>query len=126
MNTVAIHTKPKVGQIVFSLNVGNAARRSPQVLTPMRVTSVGRKYFTAETDGQHWTRTKFHLENWREVSNYSQNYSLYETEQAYADEKETNMIAGKLGAMFPYGRNIHGHSLNKLRDMLIISQRTNE
>ena len=43
-------TKPVVGQVLYSLNVGNAARNCGQVLTPVTVVSVGRKYFKVKKD----------------------------------------------------------------------------
>lgn len=57
--------KPEVGQVVYSLNVGNAARNREQVLTPLKVTKVGRKYFTALEDGypDHLS-VQFHIDSW--------------------------------------------------------------
>lgn len=38
--------KPKLGDILYSLNINNAARNVKQELTEVTVTKVGRKYFT--------------------------------------------------------------------------------
>ena len=84
-----MNQKPVVGQRLFALNVGNSARTAPQVLVPVTVVSVGRKYFTVKRDDLSWWECKFYVDSWREVSNYSANYALYATEQEWKDEKES-------------------------------------
>ncbi len=121
-----MRTKPKVGQIVFSLNVGNAARNQPSVLTPMTVTFVGRKYFTVKEDGNgSWAETKHLIENWRQVTNHSCDSVLFESRKEYEEVSEARQICERLNALFPYsnGSNPSGLTLAQLRDMLIISQR---
>lgn len=76
--------KPEVGQTVYSLNVGNAARNCEQKLTPIVVTKVGRKYFTC---GEGWQATRYYIEDWCEKTNYSANTSLYESPKEWEDEK---------------------------------------
>jgi len=86
--------KPVVGQILYSLNVGNAARNYEQILTPVEVVKVGRKYFTLHEVGQKYrTRdVKFHIDSWKEKTEYCSNYCLYETEQEWVDLKEKSDI----------------------------------
>jgi hypothetical protein len=106
---------PEVGQTLYSLNVNDAARRTPQVLTPVTVTAVGRKYFTC--NGPTLFRdAKFQLEDWRQVVKYgSADAELYWSEQAYEDKKETDRIANELSEVFRYGANSRKISLNNLR-----------
>ena len=94
---------PTIGQTLYSLNVGNAARRIPQTLKPVVVTKVGRKYFTV---GEGWRATEYHLHDWREKSDYMANSRLYASEQEYADEKETSEICGRIAKAFEHGKNI--------------------
>lgn len=72
---------------MFALNVGNAARNREQVLKPVTVTKVGRKFFTVQWEGSTCTAT-FHLDTWREKSLYTPNVALCLTEQTWLDEKE--------------------------------------
>ncbi len=54
--------KPAVGQVLYSLNVGNAARGRERVLTPVVVIKVGRKYFTCRPEGKDsWADVQYHL-----------------------------------------------------------------
>ena len=82
--------KPEVGQKLYSLNVGNAARSCEQKLTPVIVTKVGRKYFSVkrEDDNRGWTEIQFHLDGWHEKSEYMASSSLYLHPQEWEDQKE--------------------------------------
>lgn len=78
--------KPIVGETLYSLNIGNAARYSDQKLTPVVVSKVGRKYFYADRINSSFS-TKYHLDSWVEATNYCANSKLYETEEEWADDK---------------------------------------
>ena len=104
--------KPKVGQTLYSLNIGNAARHKKQELTPVVVTKVGRKYFTA---GEGRRVTQYHLDSWREKSEYTPDSRLFVSRQAWEDEKEINRIGRKIYKSFPFGENRHKISLKNLR-----------
>lgn len=108
---------PIIGQQVFSLNVGNAARRKKQVLTPVIVTKVGRKYFTAMEEGRKHTETQYNLSNWRENTEYSAGSRLYESKQERADEIEEKELCRLIADYFEYGRNDEGISLKELREI---------
>jgi len=85
--------KPKVGQVLYSLNVGNAARGREQKLTPVVVKSVGRKYFVCGEEGcPKWMCTTYYLDTWTELSDYSPDSCLYESEKDYEDYKEINRL----------------------------------
>ena len=104
--------KPKVGETLYLLNVGNAARWNPQVLIPVVVTKVGRKYFVT---GEGYQARQFHLSDWTENTQYSATARLYESEQDWADEKESARLCGDIGKSFEYGKNRRGLSLDVLR-----------
>jgi hypothetical protein len=89
--------KPSVGDTLFSLNIGNAARNCEQVLTPVVVTKVGRRYFYTE---EGWSRRAYHLSDWREKSNYTPNSELYATRQSWEDEKARAEGIKTLGKIF--------------------------
>ena len=69
--------KPKIGEVLFSLNVGEEARNKKQTLTKVTVTKVGRKYFYCHNE--NWFQQKQYLiENWIEICKYSETSILYE------------------------------------------------
>ena len=99
-------TKPTVGQTLYRLLMNNRARRGikPE-LTPVLVTSVGRKYFTAKSKDGYQFETKFHLSNGFEASDYSPGYRVYESEQEYLDDVELERLANNLREAFSgYGK----------------------
>ncbi len=119
-------TKPTVGQILYSLNVNDACRRSLQVLVPTKVTKVGNKYFTCNhTDYEHGAK-KYRLDNWMEVVDYGSTTSeLYVSELEYAEKKEATAICKEFGDAFCYGANSQKVSLNNLRLMREIMNSSN-
>jgi len=84
---------PVVGQQLFSLNVGNSARNVVQKLTPVTVTKVGRKYFECG-------RMAYRLGDWRQVTDYTPDSELYESEQAWKDAMEKERIEAELSRLF--------------------------
>lgn len=109
--------KPIVGQVLYSLNIGNAARRCEQKLTPMVVTRVGRKRFYCVPQEFPWHREiAFFLADWsHDAGGYFPDYQLYETEQDWLDSKERSDLAKFISKSFEYGRNTMGVSLENLR-----------
>lgn len=89
--------KPRVGQILYSLNVGNAARFGEQKLRPVEVTKVGRKYFTC---GSGIWGTQYYIDGWAQKTEYSANTRLYATEAEWEKEKEKNNLSGKMREFF--------------------------
>lgn len=117
--------KPVVGETLYSLNVGNAARNCPQVLTPMVVKHVGRKYFTCGRPGasDYWD-VQFHLEDWREKTEYSSNHALYESEQAFEEEKEAGKLFEEIKKTFGCYRRPEHITLDRLKRIMEILQET--
>ena len=107
--------KPKVGDILYSLNIGNAARHRKQKLTPVEVKKVGRKYFTVGDDGKSWWEQQYHIKDWRLKTQYSPDSCLYATIKEYEDEKETSRICRKIKDYFEYGHNRMNVSLSDLK-----------
>lgn len=110
-----MNQKVTVGQKLFSLNVGNAARHRVQILTPVVVTKVGRKYFTVKTDDKYGFETEYNLEDWEENTEYTRNSVLYETEQQWYDEKELGAICQHISKAFEHGRNQRNLSIGTIR-----------
>ena len=105
--------KPKVGQTLYSLNVGNAARNCEQKLTPVVVSSVGNKYFYT---GEGYRKQAYSIADWSEKKDgYTARTFLYENEQAYKDDLEAVQICKSIGKEFEYGRNAKSISLANLR-----------
>lgn len=107
---------PKVGQTLYQLNIGNAARNCKQELNPVVVKKVGRKYFTCGVAGKEdfWD-IKFHKENWREVTNYSPDYCLYESCQEWEQEKEAGDIYDHVMKFFYHKRGSYSMAIEDLR-----------
>lgn len=98
--------KPKVGQILYRLNTGNNAIYVPQVLTPVVVSKVGRKYFTVKKqDSTSGFESEHYLDGWYEKTDYSANYVLYESPQVWEDEKEAKVLCDRIEKAFKYGHN---------------------
>ena len=116
--------KPTVGERLFTLNVGNAARNCPKVLTPVIVSKVGRKYFATQSDDGWKVEREFHIEDWREKTDYSPYAVIYESEKQYADEKQSNEICGRIGNAFQYGKNCRNLPLETLRKIEVLMEET--
>lgn len=110
--------KIKINQILYSLNVGNACRNREQVLTPVIVIKIGRKYFTAcplkdiEYKSMH---TMYYLDGWSEKTEYSANSKLYISEAEYNEEKEIIRICSKIYKSFDYGKNKEKLSVDQIQ-----------
>lgn len=109
--------KPKVGQKLYSLNVGNAVSKwCPQELTEVEVKKVGTKYFYCGKPGFDGGReTQYYLDIWKEKGAYSPTSRLYETAKEWEEEVEARTISRVITDAFKYGRNRRGLSIEKLR-----------
>ena len=108
---------PKLNQILYSLNVGNAARYKDQVLTPVCVVKVGRKYFTTRKvgDDNGFSDTQYHISDWREKTDYSPNSVLYETEKEWEDEKLAQTLLIELAGFFDPLKKADNLSVDQLQ-----------
>ena len=93
--------KPIVGQTLFLMPLGNQARRSKK-LQPVKVFSVGSKYFKVKNEQYGWV-VSFHIGNWREVTNYSANWQAFESEQEIIDLLQSAELYTKIRNAFSYG-----------------------
>lgn len=114
--------KPIAGETLYMLNVGNNARYRKQILKPVIVSFVGRKYFSVKLAQNASSYAdpviaEFHIDSWREKSNYSAGWMIYESEQEWADEKEVGEICREIGEAFKYGCNYKDVPLDKLRQI---------
>lgn len=112
--------KPIVGQKLYSLNVGNAVSRfdKKQFLTKVEVIKVGRKYFTCKVvDG--WEVIEYHLDNWKQKSDYAATSVLYEFQEEYEKEKEVNEKYAELKEYFlGYVRKLPDDVILKMHECL--------
>jgi len=120
--------KPVVGQRLFSLNIGNAARNCEQMLTEVEVIKVGRKYFTClrAGDDRGWSDESYHLDTWDEKTDYSAHSCLYLSEQEFNDEKEADAICKLLKDAFDCGCNRWNIPLPELRQIWGIAKEYGE
>jgi hypothetical protein len=114
--------KPILNEMLFAERVGNKRDEGP--LTPVTVTRVGRKYFTCKMG---WRGIQFHLDSWRQVTDYSPDCVLYETEQEQSDLREKERLAAMLRQEF----NHWGQSpfpletLRQIRDLVAQAKKQN-
>lgn len=109
--------KPVKGEVLYDLNVGNAARHCEQVLKPTEVIKVGRKYFTCKHVGG-WQETEYEIGTWRQKTNYTADHFLYESVQERADEVERYKITDRLRNIFGPYSDLPLETLRKLQDIL--------
>ena len=104
--------KPKVGETLYMLNINNAAHHKAQVLVPVQVSRVGNKYFSVG-DGIYRVK-EFTISNWREKTNGSADYRLFEKDQEWFDERDHNALTKSIREAFShYGKSTL--SLDQLR-----------
>ena len=108
--------KPEIGQQLFSLNIGNAARIREQELTAVEVVKVGRKYFTCKVVGRS-CETQYLLDDWTEDTQYCASSKLYADEQSYYDEKERSGLYSKIRDAFDLYRGNKHYTLIQLREI---------
>jgi hypothetical protein len=113
---------PMVGQKLYSLPAGNAARGVKRKLKPVTVSKVGRKYFYCDHFKDDPFPTRYYLDTWKQESGgFSPTSFLYASEAEYEEEKEAFAIAGTLCKSFEYGQNrlnVSFTDLRKIADIL--------
>ena len=113
--------EPKIDQVLYSLNIGNAARNCKQILKPVRVIKIGRKYFTVIRVEKCWSahRHQYRLDDWQEHTIHPKNSKLYRSEQEWEDEKESETLSDKIRAVFG-NWGIPNLTLSQLKDIMEI------
>jgi hypothetical protein len=83
--------KPKVGQTVCALHISERTGQGDRAPINMRVVRVGRRYFECETLSRAF-RIEFHLDTWRQKSDYSPDYRLYASREEWEAEKRQSEL----------------------------------
>ena len=78
--------KPKVGDALWIGYSGNAARVHGDDGFPVTVEKVGRKYFTVKGCQSGVFVEQFHLDDWRQKTEFTPDYELFQTEQEWKDK----------------------------------------
>ena len=103
-------TKPIIGQVLYSLNVGNAARHGVERITPVTVIKVGKKHFSCDNN------LEYIIDTWCQKTSYTAVSVLYDSIDAYESEKEYEKISDAIVSFFRnYNRT--DLSLIKLREI---------
>ncbi len=109
--------KPKVGETLYSLNIGNAARNCEQVLTKHTVTKVGRKYFHT-LPSNSTCEDKFTIVGWQHCNNgYPADCRLFRDPNVWYDEKEIKRIHLMFNDLFQHRPNWATISLAALQSL---------
>ena len=119
----------KVGQKVFVMKVGNAARsykNNPErLIEEDEISKVGNKYFYLKGFEGYGRKTQFCKENFINVSQCSADYRIYLSMQEIEDEREYGIkldsIIKKIGQ---YGStNFSLEQIRKIHDILFTEDR---
>jgi len=106
---------PTLGQTLFMVTCGNLTRRNPSVGIAVTVCLVGRKYFHVRTTNAH--TVAFHLNNWRQKTNYTADYMLYPSRQEWLETCErTELLAAVRKVFNDFGPLSH-ITLDQLRQI---------
>lgn len=107
--------KPKVGDTVVIEPIGNEARYGNKEPIEIKVSKVGRKYFSVEHKNK-WERAglQFNIADWRQKTDCSACWICHESMQSYLDKIERVKINTFLSNKFDW-RNRHDLSLDQLR-----------
>lgn len=103
---------PLVGQTIYAIETRNYGKRELS-LSPMTVTKVRRKLFTAIFE-HHGMEVVFRLEDWMHNNlKYPPDWKAYTSEQDWKDEKEVAELWDQIEAFFRYSSS--SLSLDQLR-----------
>ena len=125
--------KPKVGQIIYSLNIGNSYRASwgnTQKLTEYEVSRVGRKYFyIVQTcieyrDNNHKRGYEicFEVTTWAQKTEYCADHKLYETALEWEEENESDQIHKLITLHFKLPNRHHNTKAVPLEKLRLIKE----
>lgn len=106
--------KPKVGDKLFLIE--------GKYEYSCEVVKVGRKYFTIKYGSNSNLEVQFNIETWREKTEYTSDYLLYESRQHRLDEVEKTYIFQMLRQEFEIGmfRLSNRYSLEQVRRVVKI------
>ena len=87
----------KVGDVVYLESINDRAMRIKELkLIEVVVTKVGRKFFYVNSYFRH----KFSLEHMMDKSEYSSEYMVYRSKQAWEDSKEVERLKRSIPGLF--------------------------
>jgi hypothetical protein len=108
--------KPTVGQKLWLNAVGNNARYGAKISEGI-VTKVGNKYFSVSIGmGKD---IDFHLDIWRQKTEYSEYWKPYESEQDIHDERKRDVLYCEIRSKFQnYNTNLTLQELEQIAEIL--------
>lgn len=116
--------KPKMGELFWRLNTGNAARNREQRLEAVRVTHVGRKWFTVAPDDCPHRSDRFTIaDRMQDSGDFSATATaaLYASPQQWEDEKEFDRLWLCMASMFTTCKRNSHLDLDALRQIAKIA-----
>lgn len=75
--------KPMFGDTLYMVTSGRRLNGPVENEYPVTVIKVGRKFFTVVTTGKWPMEVQFHLEDWKQVTEYMPTHYLYESKEVY-------------------------------------------
>lgn len=110
----------QVGDKVYLNPYGNKAGYGNKEIREYEIKKIGRKYFEVWKDKSEISIIKFHLDNFRQVTNYTPDWRLYFSKQEILDEQEYNQLLEEVTEVFRhYGKpNLSLEQLRKIKDII--------
>lgn len=88
-----------LGDTLYMVTSGGRLNGPVENEYPVTVIKVGRKFFTV-TGGKWAMEVQFHLEDWKQVTEYMPTHYLYESKEAYDTETKREERVGKVTRFF--------------------------
>jgi hypothetical protein len=119
-----VRDKPKVGDELFLVDVGNAARNGRGSQRKCVVSKVGRKYFDVTYGDRCPSTVTFVIATRHQKTEYCANAALYDSEQHWADSVLADKLGRKIADSFRYscGSSFTLDQLRKVAEILEISE----
>jgi hypothetical protein len=119
--------KPKVGEKLWMVKGTNySLTRGEEVSGEVcTVVSSGRKYFKVAVKNSFSREITFHIDTWRQKTEYSPDYILYKSKQIWEDEVESREYLFQYSNIFQYN-SCKKYTLQQLRDVAKILKVTLE
>ena len=106
--------KPIIGEELYLIQ---EEKNKDKIIGYVKVITVGRKYFKIDYP-IYVGYSNFYINSWKQKTEYSQEYYLYENEKAYLDKLETDKYIRILHNNLYHGW--YGYSLYQLKKIVEI------
>jgi hypothetical protein len=115
--------KPKIGQEMFIVFIGDSRRNDTRTPQPGIVTSIGSKYVHVQANDKWRKPITFHIDSGLQKTNYSPDYRLIESHQQWVDEQDHRTLSER-ARWVTADFNTRTISLEKLRAIVALIEQS--